>query len=157
MKIIRKTLYKKLKIFVFHLKIVFIEKKIYFFNFEIAYILIDLNYIFMMKPSEFKTFILVESYVENLLKINKLLPCQKALSLQTVKDINYKFWMKIVSKFHAHIFYTFREISLQRALQSGRFGPGRVELGRFIILNDSASPKIVKKMYFNFFRFYFKV
>ena len=40
--------------------------------------------------------------------------------------------------------HTFREIRRQRALRSGPF----------IFLNDSASPKMVKKVYFNCFRFF---
>ena len=47
------------------------------------------------------------------------------------------------------IFYTFQEISRQRALRSGR--AGSVWAGRFIVLYDSASPKMVIKTYFNFF------
>ena len=48
------------------------------------------------------------------------------------------------STFHVPIFYTLREMSHQRALLSGRF----------IVLNDSTSPKIVIKLYFNFFWFW---
>ena len=50
--------------------------------------------------------------------------------------------MKIVSKFHVPIFYTFREISRKKALQSFRAGQGRL-----IVLNLA----MVIKMYFNFF------
>ena len=49
--------------------------------------------------------------------------------------------MKIVSKFHVPILYTFREISRQRALWSGRTG--------------SASPKMVIQIYYDFFRVFF--
>ena len=41
-------------------------KKKNYITFEIGYILIDLNYIFLMKPSEFKIFISVESYDEKI-------------------------------------------------------------------------------------------
>ena len=34
---------------------------------------------------------------------------------------------------------------------------GRVQPGRFIVLNDSASPEMVIKIYFNFFRLFLKV
>ena len=46
-----------------------------------------------------------------------------------------KIQMKIVLEFHVPISYTYREISRQIALRSGRAGPGRL-----IILNDSAGP-----------------
>ena len=79
-----------------------------------------------------------------------MLRCRKAHSFQIIKDIepkdhNLKTWMN-------SNFYTFREISRQRALRSGMFG-----LGWFIDKNDSASPKIVIKMYFNFFLLFLKV
>ena len=45
--------------------------------------------------------------------------------------------MKVVATFHILISYTFQDISRQRALWSGR-----VESGRFIVLNESASPKM---------------
>ena len=51
--------------------------------------------------------------------------------------------MKILSKFHVSIIYTFEEISNQIALRSGRV----------IVSIDSASRKMVIKMYSNFFRF----
>ena len=53
-----------------------------------------------------------------------------------------------MSKFHILIFYSFRKMSRQSALRSGRARPGR-----FIVLNDSAGPKVVIKMYINIFRF----
>ena len=31
---------------------------------------------------------------------------------------------------------------------------GRVGSGRFVVLNDSASPKMIMKIYFNFFRLF---
>ena len=43
---------------------------------------------------------------------------------------------------------------------SGRVGPGRAgpgRVGRFIILNDSAGPKMVIHLYLTFFRFILKV
>ena len=45
-------------------------------------------------------------------------------------------------------FYTFQEISRQIVLRSGR-----VELGWLIVLNDSASSKMVIKMFINLFLF----
>ena len=54
--------------------------------------------------------------------------------------------MKIVLKFHVSIFYTFWEISRQKALRSGQLGSSRL-----IVLNDSASPKMVIKLNLNFF------
>ena len=47
-----------------------------------------------------------------------------------------------VKKIHFSTFNTFPEISCQRASRSGWF----------IVFNDSASPKIVMKTYFNFVR-----
>ena len=113
-----------------------------FFPFGIWYILIELNEIFPMKPSEFKISISTESYDEkNYWKLPKLLRCRKSHSFQTIKDINSKFWlntlihntwihklntwMKIVLKCHGRIFYTFWKISRQRASRSGAAGPGR--------------------------------
>ena len=40
---------------------------------------------------------------------------------------------------------------IQRASKSVLVGPGQVGTGQFIILNVSASLKMVKKLYFNFF------
>ena len=57
--------------------------------------------------------------------------------------------MKVVSKFQVSIFYTFLEVSHKRTSWSGRYGSGRA-----IILNDSTSPKMVIKIYFNFFNFF---
>ena len=65
--------------------------------------------------------------------------------------------MKIVLKFQIAILYIFVEISRQRALRPSRAGPGRVGSGRFIILNDSAGPKMVIHLYLTFFRFFLKV
>ena len=47
----------------FTYKFIFIDKKIYF-EFEIGFIQIDLNWTFLMKPSEFKIFISIQSYHE---------------------------------------------------------------------------------------------
>ena len=52
-----------------------------------------------------------------------------------IKDLN-------VSKYHVPIFYAFGEISRQIELWSGQF----------LILNDSASPKMIIKMHFIFFK-----
>ena len=54
-----KKLHKKPNIF--HLKIDLYRKK-YFQKFEIEHILIDLSYVFPVKPSEFKISILVKRY-----------------------------------------------------------------------------------------------
>ena len=59
--------------------------------------------------------------------------------------------MKIVWKFHVCNFYIFQEIWRQKALRLGWAMTGRVGLGWFIVLNDSANPKMGIKMYFNFF------
>ena len=55
--------------------------------------------------------------------------------------------MKVVQNVHVSIFYTFPEISRKIASRSSRF----------IVLSNSASPKMVIKIYFNFFRFFSKV
>ena len=89
-------------------------------------------------------------------KWSKRLRSQKMHSFQTIKDTDPKFWkpklktwMKVVWKFHANNLYAFREICRQRPLRSVQVGSGQ-----FIVLNNSASPKMVMKMYFNFFRFF---
>ena len=51
--------------------------------------------------------------------------------------------MKIVLKFHVYLLY-FPKKNRQRALPVGP--------GRFIVLNDSASPKMIIKMYLIFFK-----
>ena len=65
-------------------------------------------------------------------------------------------------KCHIFIFYTFCEISRQRELLLGQAGLGRIGSGwpgpgRFLVLNDPASPKTVLKMYLHFFIFFLKV
>ena len=60
--------------------------------------------------------------------------------------------MKIVSKFRVSIFYTFPEISRQKASRLGLIGSGSVELVH--CLSDSITPKMIIKMYFNFLRFF---
>ena len=62
--------------------------------------------------------------------------------------------MKGVLKIHGFIFDTFREISRQRALLLGRVGSGWVGPARFIVLKNSASPKIDIKIYFNSYKFF---
>ena len=58
--------------------------------------------------------------------------------------------MKIMSKFHIPIFYTFREISRQRASLLKPSKSVTVGPGWFIVLNlDSSSHKMVIKMYFH--------
>ena len=51
--------------------------------------------------------------------------------------------MKIVSKFHVLIFYSFRELSRQKALRSSKVGPVH-----------RSSPKMVIKIVFKFFDFF---
>ena len=51
-----------------------------------------------------------------------------------------------MAEFHVSIFYAFREINHQIALKSGEVGSGR-----FIVLQDSAGPKIVIKIYLHLF------
>ena len=57
-------------------------------------------------------------------------------------------------KFQFSIFYTFQEIRRQRALLWGRVGSIRFGSGQFIVLNDSASLRMVIRLDFNFFRFF---
>ena len=128
-------------------KLIFIYKKI-FFKFEIGYILITLKKIFSLKSSELKISIWFKSSdEENCRKLPKLLHCQKAHSFQTVKYINPEFLyhklktgIKIMSKFPRlyHLYFPRSKLS-----NSVTIGPGQ-----FIVLNDSASPKMVIKLYF---------
>ena len=61
------------------------------FKIEIGYIQIDLDYIFPMKPSEYKISILVESYIEK--KDENYRNCYVAekCSFQSIKHIDPKF------------------------------------------------------------------
>ena len=59
--------------------------------------------------------------------------------------------MKIVSKLHVPIAYNFRK----KYAVKQRYG--RAKVSCFIVSNDSASPKMGIKMYFNFFPIFFKV
>ena len=54
-------------------------------------------------------------------------------------------------------YYTLREISRQWVSWSGQVGSGRVRPGRFIVLSDSVSHKMVINIYLNFYRFFLKV
>ena len=74
-------------------------------------------------------------------KIRKLDKCQKFRQFERIPES-----LKEFSKC-----FVFDTTNCQKALGSGWVGFGRPEWGRFIVLNDSASPKIIKKMYFNFF------
>jgi len=78
--------------------------------------------------------------MKKLLEITEIASLPKSAISQIwilqIEDLN------VVSKFAVAIFYTFQEISRQRALRSGRF----------IVLNDSASSKMVIKMYLHFFQ-----
>ena len=56
-----------------------------------GYILIDLNWIFLIKPSEFLISLSDESYNEKSAENSKLLHCRKAHSIQPIKDIEPKF------------------------------------------------------------------
>ena len=61
------------------------------FEFEIGYILIDLNWIFQMKPSEFRIFHFSSKlWWKNYWKLLKLLRCQKTHCVQTsqIEDLN---------------------------------------------------------------------
>ena len=91
-----------------------------------------------MKPSEFKISISVESYVEKTAESYR--SCRSQILIGQTEDFNEDC---------VKISRTFREISHQRASQSS---PARS--GRFIVLNDSASPKKVIKLYLHFFRFF---
>ena len=92
-------------------------------KYKIRCILIELSQIFPMEPSDFKIFISVGSYDEKLLKITEILRCRKAYYIKTIKDVDLKFYqhklmtlIKVVSKFHFSISYTFEEMNRQRAL-----------------------------------------
>ena len=57
--------------------------------------------------------------------------------------------MKVLLKFHVSIYYNFQGINKpSKSVTAG--------LGRFIVLSVSASPKMVKKCYFNFFPIFLK-
>ena len=62
----------------------FLKINKFLFYFNIGYILIDLNQIFPMKPSEYKNFQLWWNYW----KLFELLRCRKTYSFQTMKDID---------------------------------------------------------------------
>ena len=59
-------------------------------------------------------------------------------------------WNETFVKIQCPYLLSFREISRLKALQSSR-----VRSGRFNVLNDSASAKIVLKIYFHFFPIFF--
>ena len=95
---------------------------------------------------------------KNSWKLPKLLHLEKRLvsKLSEISTLNFnrpnwKFEMKIVSKFQLSIFHTFQEISRKTALLTDRVGAGHIGSDRFIILNDSARPKIVIKTYIYIF------
>ena len=73
-----------------------------------------LNFHFSRKP-----------WWKNCWKLLKCLRCQKADSFQTIKDIDSKFWLKtwikMVSKFHVPILYTFRKISFSSSEKKLQF------------------------------------
>ena len=116
-----------------------------------------------MKPSEFKFPFQSKVMMKKQLKITEIATLPKNLYFQNyqryrsqilisqIKDLN-KDWGKI--SFYL-IFHTFREISRQIALGSGRVRSSRT--GWITVLNDSASPKMVMKIYLYFFRFFSKV
>ena len=61
-------------------------------KFKIEYILIDLNYILLMKSSEFKIPVYIKSYDEKTVEnYRNCYVAEKAYSLQTIKDIDPKF------------------------------------------------------------------
>ena len=79
--------------------------------------------------------------MKKIAEITEIVTLTKSDNLKTVKDINFKFlWhklkirMKIVSKFHLRIFNAFRDVK-ERCY--------RARPGRFIVLNYSASDKMV--------------
>ena len=75
-----------------------------------------------MQQSEFNISISVESYDEKTAENDR--NCYVAKK-RIVSKLSMKTRIKIVSNIYVPIFYTFQEICRQRALQSGRVGPGR--------------------------------
>ena len=66
--------------------------------------------------------------------------------------------MKIVSNFRSpSLIFMRNKPSKSVTVGPGLVGPGGVGSGRFIILNDSAGPKMVIHLYLTFFRFFLKV
>ena len=90
-------IFLKLKMFIFHLKIVFIDKE-NIWKSEIRYILIEMNQIFPMKPSESKISISVESYdektVENYWNVyvveNTIVSKQPKITIPNVHRTNWR-------------------------------------------------------------------
>ena len=100
-----------------------------------------------MKSSEFKIFISVESYDEKTAENYR--NCYVA-EKHIVFNSTMKTWIKIVSNF-TFLSLKFREISRQKTSRLGRAGSCR-----FIVLNESASPKMIIKNVFYFFPIFFK-
>ena len=78
-----------------------------------------------MKPSEFKICFSVESYNEKLLKNTEIATLPKNVLFPKYQSLIFKTQIEDLNEdcVKIPIFYTFREISQQRALQSGQVGP----------------------------------
>ena len=102
-----------------------------------------------MEPSNFKTSILVESYGEkNCWKLPKLLHCINAYNFKTIKDVYPEFWIEfwIPETWIEDLNKGCVQISRVYLWYFPRNKPSKsvtVGSGRFIDLNDSASPEIV--------------
>ena len=118
-------------------------KKILFL-FEIGYILIDLNQIFLMKPSEFKIFISVESCDE------KTTENYQNCYVGEKRILNFQ-------RYRSYILIAKIEFSRLYLLYFPRNEPSNsvtAGLGRFIILNDLSSHKMVINIYIIFLQFF---
>jgi len=126
--------------------LIFIDKKT-FFKIEIGYILIDLNYVFPIKQSELNNSIPNSSYDEKITEIATLLKSaqfpkyryRSKILIAQIEDMN-KDRLKIL---RPNLLY-FAINKLSKSVTVG--------LGRLIVLNDSAGPKMVMKEYFNCFQ-----
>ena len=136
----------------------------------------DLNFVFPMKPSEFKICISVESYDEKTAKNYR--NCYVAESLQFSNYQRFPFQI-LISQIddlnkdcvNSSGLYLIRFLKNKPSksvtvgsvrvrsgrVGSGRVGSGRVGSGRFIVLNDSAGPNQVIHLDLNFLRFFLKV
>ena len=132
-----------------------------FFEFDIGYILIELNQIFPMKPSELKISLSVESYDEKPDENEQ--NCYVA-EKRIVSKLSEKYWsqmqigqtknfnedcVKILVPMNFCLMNFLRKKYV--TVGSDRVRYGYAESGWFIVLNDSAGPRMVMKIFFNFF------
>ena len=109
-----------------------------------------------MEPSDFKISISVESYEEKTAENyrNCYLPEKRRvskltkISIPNINSTNWRLESRLCQNFTSYLLY----FPINKTSKNITVGPGR-----FIVLNDSASPKMVMKAYFNFFRFLLKV